>query len=360
MNTLQSNQYKVLFYNLNYEDDAFAFDRLLNSSAGIELVDTIAAQLIDLVKIKYFAQYKQGVAINELINQELNGAALQEYGIWVYYPWRRQMVHLLSEDDFIVVRTNRNKNKITEEEQEQLQKKKIGVIGLSVGQSVAITIAMERIAGEIWLADFDNIELSNCNRIRTSIFNIGLSKAIVVAREIAEIDPFIKLKIFNEGITDQNIQLFFDANNPLDCVIEECDDIAIKILARQYAKQLGIPIIMEMSDQGMIDIERYDLEPNYLPFHGRVQHLDITSSTLNKLTPLEKFNYLYTMVDGDNISARLQSSVLEIGNTLITWPQLATAVVLGGAVSADVARRILLKQLNSSGRFYVNLDKLIH
>ena len=40
-----------------------------------------------------------------------------------------------------------NQYKITPEEREMLEKRKIGVIGLSVGQSVSITLAMET---ELW------------------------------------------------------------------------------------------------------------------------------------------------------------------------------------------------------------------
>ena len=46
---------------------------------------------------------------------------------------------------------------------------------------------MERICGEIRLADFDILELTNLNRIRTGVHNLGLSKTYSVAREISEI-----------------------------------------------------------------------------------------------------------------------------------------------------------------------------
>ena len=47
--------------------------------------------------------------------------------------------------------------------------------------------------GEIRLADFDEIDLSNLNRVRTHLINIGINKAVIVAREIAEIDPYLKV-----------------------------------------------------------------------------------------------------------------------------------------------------------------------
>src|SRR5690606_5917140 len=106
--------------------------------------------------------------------------------------------------------------KITPEEQEELRKKKIGVIGLSVGQSVSLTLAMERICGEIRLTDFDILELTNLNRIRTGVHTIGLKKVYAVAREIAEIDPYIRVRCFPEGLHEENMDSFFLENGKLD------------------------------------------------------------------------------------------------------------------------------------------------
>jgi len=60
---------------------------------------------------------------------------------------------------------------------------------------------------ELRLADFDTAELSNLNRIRTGSHNLGLNKTVIAAREIVEIDPFIKVKIFIEKYS-QNVPVF--------------------------------------------------------------------------------------------------------------------------------------------------------
>jgi hypothetical protein len=53
------------------------------------------------------------------------------------------------------------------------------------------------------------------------------------------------------------------------------------------------------------------------------------------------------------------ATLVEVQETVETWPQLGSAVTLGGAVTTDVARRVLLGQLTRSGRFYVDLEALI-
>jgi len=97
----------------------------------------------------------------------------------------------LEKQDFIELRTSRNLYKITVEERNQLIEKKVGIVGLSVGHTVALNLALERTVGELRLADFDYLELSNLNRVKTNLMNISLSKVIIAAREISELYPFM-------------------------------------------------------------------------------------------------------------------------------------------------------------------------
>jgi len=59
------------------------------------------------------------------------------------------------------------------------------------------------------------------------------------------------------------------------------------------------------------------------------------------------------------VSLRIKASMIEVEQTINTWPQLASSVALGGAVGADVCRRILLDQFHDSGRYYVDLDEIV-
>ncbi len=116
-----------------------------------------------------------------------------------------------------LVRTDRNRNKITSDEQALLATKKVGVIGLSVGQSVSLALTQERSFGELRLADYDTLDLSNLNRIRSGVHQLGLKKVVNVAREIAEIDPFLKVTCFPEGITTDNIERFLTEGGSWIC-----------------------------------------------------------------------------------------------------------------------------------------------
>lgn len=323
----------------------------------IKVIDTLQFQLKDLYK----CQHPQILFKQELFEQwftnKLAGMSLECYGTWVWYEHELELVHVLPEAEFIEVRTNRNKYKITQQEQLTLSHKKVGIVGLSVGQTVALTIAMERSAGEIRLADFDTIDLSNLNRLRCSISDLGENKADICAREIWRIDPYMKLRVFSDGLHVDNIDAFFKEGGKLDLLIEECDALDIKVLARHKAKSLQVPVLMETNDRCLVDIERFDLEPNRPLLHGLMGDLD--PEKLKGLTPEEKITYLMPMVGLQSLSERMKASMIEVQSSISSWPQLASAVTMGAGVAADLSRKILLNESSVSGRFYVDVDELI-
>lgn len=358
-----STIYRPLYFRISNPGEEDMLNALISSNPNLIIYDTIFSQLSELIRLNHPDRKLTKEQSAELIAQHANGD-IQQYGVWVYFPWSEKLVHTLDEKEFAQVRTSRNVYKITPEEIEVLQTKKIGIIGLSVGQSIAMTLAMERTCGELRLADFDEIELSNMNRIKVNIQDLGLNKSIVAARQIAELDPFINVICFTEGITLQTIDEFFTGGGKLDILVEECDGIDIKILGRIKAKELGIPVIMDTNDKGMLDVERFDLEPERPIFHGKVAELealnaDELTEKLNTLTIPEKIGYLGKIIGFENLSAAMQRSVGEMNKTIVGWPQLASAVTLGGAMITDISRKILLDQFRDSGRYFVDFDELI-
>ena len=350
---------RPLFFKLEEDSDRETLHQLIKNNPQIVIIDEIQSQLEELIKLRHPQEKLSKEGLTEKIKTHLRKTNLDNYGVWVYYPWRNVLVHLLDKKEFVEVRTNRNQYKITPEEEEVLATKKIGIIGLSVGKAIALTIAMERICGEIVLADFDVIELSNLNRIQTGVHHFNTKKTVVVAREIAEIDPYLKVTCYHDGLTEANINDFFTKDKKLDICIEVCDGLEIKILTRQKAKALGIPVVMNSSDRGTTDIERFDLDANLPILHGLIEHLDLSKLKEAKTTK-EKAIYLLPMLGVDTLSKRLQASMPEIEKTITTWPQLASGVIFGGGICTDVCRRILLNQFSKSGRYFVDIEDQIN
>lgn len=354
---LINKEYKPVLLRIYNSDDRLIFDKLIAEDKVSFFHDEIYGQLKDFIKCQNPSRRIAEEDFKEIIKEHLNERDVFEYGVWIFYPWSKKLVHLLDETEFIDVRTNRNQYKISKQERDQLLTKKIGIIGLSVGQSIALTIAMERGCGELRLADFDDLELSNLNRIRTGTFNLGINKVVIAAREIAEIDPYLKVTCYFEGLTENNLDQFFLTNGKLDLLIDECDGLDMKILSRYKARALHIPVIMDTSDRGMMDIERFDLEPERPLLHGTAK--DLNPVNIKELSNEDKIPVILQMLGAENISTRGKASMVEVQQTINTWPQLASSITLGGGVAADVSRRILLQQNLASGRYYIDLDELI-
>ena len=283
-----------------------------------------------------------------------NDAMMDEGSRWVYYPWRRAVVRLLAPRSFSMLRLDRNRNKLTRAEQARQRSLRIGVVGLSTGHSIAHVIAMEGLAGEIRLADFDTLELSNLNRIPASVLDLGINKAVVAARRIAEIDPYLRVVVEPEGLRRDNLAQFLEG---LDLVIEECDSLDMKFIVREAARDLRIPVLMETSDRGVLDVERFDLEPDRPIFHGLLGDMD--SSKLEGLSQAQKAPFVIRLIGARDASSRGAASLLEVGQTITGWPQLGSEVTLGAATIAAAVRRIGLEGDLPSGRIRFDVEEIL-
>ena len=281
-------------------------------------------------------------------------AVLDDSQRWVYFPWRRAAVRLLAPKGFSSLRLDRNRNKLTRDEQSRLRSLRIGIVGLSAGHSIAHVLAMEGLVGELRLADFDSVELSNLNRLPATVLDLGVNKAVAAARRIAEIDPYLRVITIPEGITAENLSSFLDG---LDLVIEECDSLDVKLLVREAARDRRIPVVMETSDRGVLDVERFDLEPDRPLFHGLLPGID--SAELAGLSIEQKAPIVLRMMGAADVTSRGAASLLEIGRTITAWPQLGGEVTLGAATAAAVVRRFGLKGHLPSGRVRVDIEEAI-
>lgn len=231
---------------------------------------------------------------------------------------------------------------------------RIGVVGLSVGHAIAHTLAAEGLCGELRLADFDTLELSNLNRVPATVFDIGVNKAIVAARRIAELDPYLPVTVSTSGITQDSIDGFLDG---LDVVVEECDSLDIKAAVREAARQRRIPVVMASSDRGLIDVERYDQDPQRPILHGLLGA--ISTADLAGLSSSDKVPHVLRIVDAARLSDRGAASLVEVGRSLSTWPQLAGDIAVGAASVAEAVRRIGLGEALPSGRVRIDVSSAL-
>ncbi|MEW1648692.1 ThiF family adenylyltransferase [Streptomyces sp. NPDC091219] len=339
--------------------DAATLAALRESNGLCEVHDRIEEQVEELLGCLApeapFGNCSRSRAMADIL-----GARPDDYGRWAWYPWSRRLVHVLPKDEFRLVRTDRNRDKITREQQKSLLSRRIGVIGLSVGSSTALTCAMEGVGGAFRLADFDRLGLSNLNRLHAGVHELGLEKSVLCARRMYEVDPYLDIEIHRGGITEDTIEDFFATDQDgkgLDLLIEECDTPWVKVAAREHARARQIPVLMDTNDRGVLDIERFDLEPDRPLFHGRTG--DTTAAGVRGLDREAALRFLLDIVDEEQLSPAMSEALTRVGRTLSSWPQLASGVMLGAALVTDTARRILLGEHLPSGRHSIDLEALI-
>lgn len=317
--------------------DAAALEELLRDPA-VNTVDTWADQFAALAELR-------PAPTSELLDEPAR---------WVYYPWRAAVLKLLGPRSYRRLRLDRNRHLATSAEQDRLGRLRIGIVGLSSGHLIAHSLAVAGFCGELRLTDFDALGVSNLNRIPATVFDIGLNKATAAMRRIAELDPYLPVRHSTAGLSAESLAPFLDG---LDVLVEQCDSLEMKLHLRHGARARGIPVLMATSDRGLIDVERFDVDPTRPVFHGLLG--DIAPETMADLPIAEKLPYLMQVFDPARVSPRMGASLLEVGRTLSAWPQLVGDVSVGAATVLEAIRRIGLDEPLASGRTQVDIGGLL-
>ena len=82
--------------------------------------------------------------------------------------------------------------------------------------------------------------------------------------------------------------------------------------------------------------------------------------THDQLAIWEKFGIGKTItqhIGPENVTERMQESLLEMGKTIVSWPQLGGAALLNGSAVAYCVRKILNKQPIENNRALISLDE---
>lgn len=137
----------------------------------------------------------------------------------------------------------RNIGWITEWEQQAFRKKTVAIAGMGgVGGQHALTLTRLGIGG-LHIADLDRFDLANMNRQAGAfISTINLEKTAVMAQMTRDINPELRLKIFDHGVNDQNLDEFLSG---VDLFVDGFDFFVIDIRRKVFKRcaELGIPAI---------------------------------------------------------------------------------------------------------------------
>ncbi len=353
--------WQPILIEMNGEESEHALSDLLDRAHITNVVDNYDEQFAELIVSRrpglYQSSYEDKVRILEgELAAHHDATHSWQKGSWVYYPWNGMLMHIVSRDLFLELRSTRNRSLITGEEQMILEKFNVGCAGMSVGSNGALVLGLSGYSQHIKLADGAVISGSNLNRVLANASDVGLSKSLIIARKLYEMNPYTTIHRIGSDITTENIDQFFDAPWPLHAIIDEIDDLKVKILLRIHARRRKIPVLMvtDLGDDVMLDVERFDLDPNLPLFHGLV---DGVEELLEK--DVEKREWLKqatTIIGPKNAPLRLQQAIAQIGHELATQPQLGGTAVMAGSVLAYAVRKIALGAELRSGRTIISLD----
>ena len=153
----------------------------------------------------------------------------------------------------------------------RLENAVIGFAGVSVGSNVLEGWLREARPKCIKVADPDWVELTNLNRgerfslrhlvgsrarrfdLRNSYDTERVSKAEAVVYEQQLVDPYLDAYVYTDGLTQANMKRFLegdgDSEPAIDILVEEMDDLDLKIEVRERARSLRLDVLM-VSDLG--------------------------------------------------------------------------------------------------------------
>jgi molybdopterin/thiamine biosynthesis adenylyltransferase len=265
----------------------------------------------------------------------------QDY-VYVYFSWNNSVVKCIKHDDYFRLKTNRNQDLITYQEQKKLYDFKVAVLGMSVGSNIAFALTQAGISRKIVVADFDVLDTTNLNRMMGGIHQIGLNKAVIAARRIYEDNPYAKVTLLLEGISKGVLERLLE-NREIECIVEEIDNIGLKIDIRRLAMKYNVPVLM-ITDNGdgvVLHVERYDLG------HNKIFEND-TEYWKERITePLTMAGVgdiiIHDIVGGhDKVDPKMLASVERVlKKELVSWSQLGSAALLGGVVTTIAIKRIV-------------------
>lgn len=223
-------------------------------------------------------------------------------------------------DAFVV----RNTDVISAPEQAALRATRLLVAGCgSVGGSLVEPLVRLGI-GSVVLADPETFDLSNINRQACLLSDVGQSKAEVLARRVADVNPFVDVRVFPAGLTEDNLEDAFDGTTVVFDAIDAASSPWVKYRVHELASERRIPVVAGFDFGGKSVLYVFDYRrKRAAPFYGRASAEAHREGRLSEC--LKWLGYTHFPADFLPI----------IQDRMITgkpWPQVSYCVLAMGAL----------------------------
>lgn len=148
---------------------------------------------------------------------------------------------------------------------EKLANAHVMVLGLGGVGSFAAEFICRAGVGEMTIIDGDTVDPSNRNRQLPALAtNHGVSKASIMKQRLLDINPELKLHVFEEFVVPERISSFIEAKP--DYIIEAIDSITPKLFLIRQAYAAKVPFVSSMGAGGKLDptkIQIADISESY-------------------------------------------------------------------------------------------------
>lgn len=138
---------------------------------------------------------------------------------------------------------SRNIGWLTPADQDKLRHSRVAVAGNGgVGGRHVETLARLGV-GAFTIADFDRFAVHNFNRqIGATMSNLDREKSAVIAAMALDINPELDIRVFAEGVTEDNLGAFLDG---VDVYVDGIDFFALPVRRQIFAEcaKRGIPAV---------------------------------------------------------------------------------------------------------------------
>ncbi len=238
----------------------------------------------------------------------------------------------------------RNKGLISDEDQQKLKNARVAIAGLgAVGGSYVTTMARLGV-GKINIADLDIFERVNRNRQAGAFEStIGQPKTSVMEKMAKDIYPGMDVRIFDKGITPENIDEFLDG---VDVVLDGIDFFQFDARQMLYRKARERNLAVVGSAPLGFGSSTITFGPSGISFD---EYFDIT----DKLTPEEKL-LKFGMGMGPSLLQRSYYPVKVVNFKDHAAPSSILSIVLAANLTGTQAFKIL------TGKEYTTAPTTIH
>lgn len=264
-----------------------------------------------------------------------------ENSVIVEYPWeeRGRFVRVLPEELYDATVYSRNNFIFSPQKQDALRSTRFAMDGMGVGTSIGYLLVLSG-AKKFTVVDGGNITLHDHNRVPgADVRESGINHAVHWTRMAYKLNPYLDIRCYPQNLGNGengtvSMQQFL---NGADVVIEEADDLGIKIATRQAAKEQGIPVVMgtDLGKDGLLQIESSNLLDPI--FNGRLTP-DIMMLLQDPTIDFETKTTIAVdvMVGRDNVpSEYLDAMRRSLEANVSYWPQAAVGAY-------DTSRKVVL------------------